>query len=68
VQKQNVCKKLNNQDQRPFCLGQRIEEGRAACKSPHQKFGYFLAISQQGVSANLIQNSVLEFLLTIYGG
>jgi hypothetical protein len=34
-----------------------IEEGRAASKSPHYKFGYFLAISQQGVSADIIQNS-----------
>jgi hypothetical protein len=33
-----------------------IEEGKTACKSPHQKFGYFLSISQQGVSANIIQN------------
>ncbi len=27
-----------------------IEEGRAASKSPNQKFGYFLSISQQAVS------------------
>ncbi len=33
-----------------------IEEGRAASKSPHLKFGYFLSISQQGVSADIIQN------------
>jgi hypothetical protein len=33
-----------------------IEEGRAASKSPHKKFGYFLSISQQGVSADIIQN------------
>jgi hypothetical protein len=32
-----------------------IEEGRAASKSPHKKFGYFLSISQQAVSANIIQ-------------
>jgi hypothetical protein len=33
-----------------------IEEGRAASKSLHLKFGYFLSISQQGVSADIIQN------------
>jgi hypothetical protein len=38
-----------------------IGEGRAANKSTHLIFGYFLAISQQGVSADIIQNSVLEF-------
>ncbi len=32
-----------------------IEEGRAASKSPHEKFGYFLSLSQQGVSADIIQ-------------
>jgi hypothetical protein len=36
-----------------------IEEGRAASKSPHQKFGYFLSVSQQGVSADIIQNSAV---------
>jgi hypothetical protein len=36
-----------------------IEEGRAASKSPHYKFGYFLSISQQEVSANIIQNSAV---------
>jgi hypothetical protein len=36
-----------------------IEEGRAASKSPHEKFGYFLSLSQQGVSANLIQKVCL---------
>jgi hypothetical protein len=36
-----------------------IEEGRAASKSPHKKFGYFLSISQQGVSAGIIQNSAV---------
>jgi hypothetical protein len=34
---------------------QGIEEGRAASKSPHEKFGYFLSISQQAVSADIIQ-------------
>jgi hypothetical protein len=29
-----------------------IEEGRAASKSPHSKFGYILSISQQAVSAD----------------
>jgi hypothetical protein len=32
-----------------------IEEGRAASKSPHYKFGYFLSFSQQAVSADIIQ-------------
>jgi hypothetical protein len=31
------------------------EEGRAASKSPHKKFGYFLSISQPAVSADIIQ-------------
>jgi hypothetical protein len=34
-----------------------IEEGRAASKSPHSTFGYFLSISRQEVSADIIQNS-----------
>ncbi len=38
---------------------QHIEEGRAARESPHYKFGYFLSISQQGVSADIIQNSAV---------
>jgi hypothetical protein len=34
-----------------------IEEGRAASKSPHKKFGYFLSMSQQAaVSADIIPN------------
>ncbi len=33
-----------------------IEEGRAASKSPHKKFGYFIFVSQQGVAADIIQN------------
>jgi hypothetical protein len=36
-----------------------MEEGRAASKSPHEKFGYFLTISQQGVSADIIQKVCL---------
>ncbi len=32
-----------------------IEEGRAASKSPHKKFGYFLSISQQEVPADIIR-------------
>jgi hypothetical protein len=32
-----------------------IEEGRAASKSPHQKFGYFLSISQPAVSADIFK-------------
>jgi hypothetical protein len=35
------------------------EEGRAARKSPHQKFGYFLSMSQQAVSADIIPNSAV---------
>jgi hypothetical protein len=34
-------------------------EGRAASKSPHSKFVCFLSISQQGVSADIIQNSAV---------
>jgi hypothetical protein len=37
-----------------------IEEGRAVSKSPHKKFGYFLSISQQAVSANIIQIQLWE--------
>jgi hypothetical protein len=37
-------------------MNPRIEEGRAANKSPQQKFGYFLSISQQAVSANITKN------------
>jgi hypothetical protein len=33
-----------------------IEKVRAASKSPHSTFGYFLSISQQEVSADIIQN------------
>jgi hypothetical protein len=36
-----------------------IAEGRAANKSPHYKFGHFLSISQQGVSADIIQSSAV---------
>jgi hypothetical protein len=36
-----------------------IEEGRAASKSPHLKFGYFLSMSQQAVSADIIPKSQL---------
>jgi hypothetical protein len=35
----------------------QAEEGRAASKSPHSTFGYFLSISQRGFSADIIQNS-----------
>jgi hypothetical protein len=38
---------------------QTIEEGRAASKSPHQKFGYYLFISQQAVSADITKNSAV---------
>jgi hypothetical protein len=36
-----------------------IEEGRAASKSPHKKFGYFLSMSQQVFSADTIPNSAV---------
>ncbi len=42
-----------------------IEEGRAASKSPHRKFGYFLSLSQQGVSADIIQNSAVHLLVVL---
>jgi hypothetical protein len=34
-----------------------IEEGRAASKSPHSTFGFFLSTSQQEVSADIIKTS-----------
>jgi hypothetical protein len=38
-----------------------VEEGRAASKSPHYyTFGYFLSISQQEVSEDIIQNSAVN--------
>ncbi len=37
-----------------------IEEGRAASKSPHETFGYFLSSSQQEFSAGIIQNSAVR--------
>jgi hypothetical protein len=39
-----------------------IEEGRAARKGPHSKFGYFLSMPQQGVSADITKNSALAIL------
>jgi hypothetical protein len=36
-----------------------IEEGREASKSSHYKFTYFLSISLQGVSADIIKNSAV---------
>jgi hypothetical protein len=36
-----------------------IKEGRAASKNPHLKFGYFLSISQQSVSADITRNSAV---------
>jgi hypothetical protein len=47
-----------------------IEEGRAASKSPHKKFGYFLSISQQAVSADITKNSafgnIMQYLIHEY--
>jgi hypothetical protein len=40
-------------------FGVSIEKGRAANKSPHPTFGYFLSTSQQEVSAGIIQNSAV---------
>jgi hypothetical protein len=45
-----------------FLLDVGIEEGRAVSKSTHYKFGYFLSVSQQGVSAGIIQNSAVHIL------
>ncbi len=36
---------------------QPIEEGRAASRKPHSKFGYFLSIPKQPVSADITKNS-----------
>jgi hypothetical protein len=36
-----------------------IEEGRAASKSLHLEFGYFLSMSQQAVSTDIIPNSAV---------
>jgi hypothetical protein len=36
-----------------------LEEGRAESKSPNSTFGYFHSISQQEVSADIIQNSAV---------
>jgi hypothetical protein len=38
-------------------LASTLEEGRTASTSPHKKFGYFLSISQQAVSADITKNS-----------
>ncbi len=63
--KHNICTTLpNNYNEEKFFLWQltytcSIEESRAASKSPHWKLGYFLSLSQQGVSADIIQNSAV---------
>jgi hypothetical protein len=41
------------------CYVWTIEEGRAASKSPHYKFAYFLSMSQQAASADTIPNSAV---------
>jgi hypothetical protein len=38
-------------------MDEGIEDGRTSSKSPHYKFGYFLSMSQQVVSADIITNS-----------
>jgi hypothetical protein len=38
---------------------QIIEEGRAASKSHHSKFGYIISISQQADSADITKNSAV---------
>jgi hypothetical protein len=40
-------------------LGEGIEEVRAASKSHHSKFGYFLSIFQLAVSADMTTNSAI---------
>jgi CRISPR-associated Cas5-like protein len=40
-------------------LGTDIDEGGAASKSPYYKFGYFLSMSQEAVSADLIPISAV---------
>ncbi len=42
-----------------WALGRDWEEGRVASKSPHYTFGYFLSMSHQAVSADIIQNSAV---------
>jgi hypothetical protein len=41
-------------------LDKVTEEGRAASKSPHEKFGCFLSMSQQAVFAEIIPNSAVR--------
>ncbi len=41
------------------CSQRCIATVTIAIKSPHEKYGYFLSISQQGVSADIIQNSAV---------
>jgi hypothetical protein len=41
-----------------ICSVFNIEEGRAVSESPHYKFGYFLSMSQQAISADIIPNAV----------
>jgi hypothetical protein len=36
-----------------------IEDGRAANKRPHKKFGYFISIFQQAVSPGNTKNSAV---------
>jgi hypothetical protein len=39
------------------------EEGRAAIKSPHETFGYFLSISQQALSADITKKSAVGIIM-----
>jgi hypothetical protein len=41
------------------CTPLPIEEGRVASIGPHYKFGYFLPISQQVVSADITKISAI---------
>ncbi len=43
-----------------------IEETRAASKSPHQKFGYFLSISLQAVSVDITKNSAVGNIIQYF--
>jgi hypothetical protein len=55
----DLCKIIHLVESLSIPLLLLIEEGRAPSRSPHKKFGYFLSISQQGVSSDSIQNSTV---------
>ena len=45
-------------------MARPIEEGRAASKSSHKKFGYFLSLSQQAVFADIFPYSAVGIFST----